>query len=75
MKFTKTWQERNLDVDFENAKKLLMLATKLVHPDPNAPIALRCDASKYALGAVLESFQDNRWVPLGFWSKHLPKNK
>ena len=49
--------------------------TKLVHPDPSAPIALRCDASKYALGAVLETFQGGQWLPLGFWSKHLPENK
>ena len=66
---------RKLDEDFANAKKLLMLATKLVHPDPSAPIALRCDASKYALGAVLETFQGGQWLPLGFWSKHLPENK
>ena len=58
VKFVQIWKERNLDVPFENAKKLLMLACKLVYPDPSLPICLRTDASKYGLGAVLETYQD-----------------
>ena len=30
------------------------MAANLNHPDPNAPLALVCDASKKAVGAVLE---------------------
>ena len=75
VKFVEMWKQRNLDEHFVNAKKLLMLATKLVHPDPNLPICLRTDASKLGLGAVLEMYQEGQWRPLGYWSKHLPENK
>ena len=71
IKFTDMWAEQNLDKSFEMAKKLLLCATKLVHPDPNAPLALVTDASKLAIGAVLETLVDGYWQPLGYYSKHL----
>ena len=70
-KFTDVWKEDGLDTHYNNAKKLLTLATNLVYPDPNNPLALTCDASKYGAGAVLEELQNGCWVPLGYWSKHL----
>ena len=75
MTFERYWSENNLDVDFQNAKNLLLKATALVHPDPQAPKALTTDASDKAVGGVLEQFSDGRWQPIGFWSKHLPKDK
>ena len=64
------WKQNELDQHFENAKKLLLLATKLVHPDPNLPIALRTDASKIGLGAVLETYQNGQWRPLVIGASH-----
>ena len=60
---------------FEKAKIMLMNSCQLEHPDPNAPIALTTDASKHAMGAVLEQFREGIWRPLGFWSKHLHYQK
>ena len=56
---------------FDESKALLMKATKLVHPDPAAPLAMTTDASMVAIGAVLEQFVNGTWQPLGFWSRHL----
>ena len=51
---------------------MLMKACQLAYPDPNAPLALTSDASKTAIGAVLEQYNNKKgWEPLGFWSKHL----
>ena len=58
---------------FDESKALLMKATKLVHPDPAAPLAMTTDASMVAIGAVLEQFVIGTWQPLGFWSRHLKK--
>ena len=68
--FQQEWQEKNLIESFNEAKLMLMQACQLEYPDPNAPIALTTDASKSAMGAVLEQFRDGVWRPLGFWSRH-----
>ena len=73
--FSKLWSEGNLQVSFDEAKKLLANATLLVHPDPNAPLALTTDAFATAIGGVLEQFVEGHWQPLGFWSNHLSKDK
>ena len=57
------------------SKQMIMAATQLSHPDPAAPIALTTDASKFAIGGVLEQFVDGGWQPLGFWSRHLKPNQ
>ena len=69
------WDKENLQIHFDNAKNLLMKATTLSHPDPQAPIALTTDASKNAIGGVLEQYVGGVWQPLGFWSKHLKQDK
>ena len=69
--FIKIWTDQKLQENFEVAKQLLVQACELCHPDPNNPIAITCDASKYAIGAVLEQFSEGKWMPLGFWSRHL----
>ena len=43
---------------FEQSKKILADATMLVHPADGAPTRLHVDASKVALGAVLEQLQN-----------------
>ena len=54
--FEKRWLEEKMQIHFDEAKQLLMSACKLVHPDPNSPIALTTDASSHAIGGVLEQF-------------------
>ena len=64
-----------MDKPFQEAKQLLVKACQLTLPDPAAPLAITTDASKYAVGAVLEQFSDGAWRPLGFWSRHLKPDK
>lgn len=56
---------------FANTKKALSDAVMLVHPDPNAPIALLTDASDCAVGAVLQQQVGSVWQPLAFFSRQL----
>ena len=42
---------------YEDSKKLLEHSINLNFPDPQAPLALTCDASKVALGGVLEQLE------------------
>ena len=73
--FKKMWDTEKLQAHFDNAKTLLLKAATLSHPDPQAPIALTTDASKNAIGGVLEQYVGGVWQPLGFWSKHLKPDK
>lgn len=54
---------------FEECKKQIAEATLLRHPLENAELALQCDASDTAMGAVLEQLNNGVWEPLGFFSK------
>ena len=54
---------------FLSAKQALASATMLRHPRLNAHTALTTDASDLGMGAVLEQYVDQRWVPLAFFSK------
>lgn len=54
---------------FEESKKLLAEVTLLAHPLENAKLALKTDAFNFAMGAVLEQFQEGQWKPLGFFSR------
>ena len=45
----------------------------LVHPCTGCPVALTCDASDVAIGAVLEQFAHGRWEPLAFFNRQLRK--
>ena len=58
--FMKHWEENNLGESFRKAKEMLMQACQLAHPDPNAPLALTSDASKTAIGAVLEQYNKTK---------------
>lgn len=56
---------------FANCKAQLAKASLLAHPVDNAPLILRTDASDNAIGAALEQFAQERWEPVGFFSKKL----
>lgn len=56
---------------FEACKASLSDATLLVHPLPNADVALVSDASETAIGAVIQQRVRDRWEPLGFFSRKL----
>ena len=73
--FEKYWDQNNLTKSFSTAKTLLTKCITLTYPNPKNPLALSCDASDLAVGAVLEEFQDGAWRPIGFWSRHLPPSK
>ena len=74
-KFEDYWKEKHLDTSFADAKLLLEKCITLTYPNPANPLALSCDASSLAVGAVLEELQDGNWRPIGMWSKHLPPSK
>ena len=70
--FKKVWEGNpGLLHSFNDAKLLLRRAVTLNYPNPQAPISLSTDASKFALGASLDQLIDGVWRPLGFWSKAL----
>ncbi|GFN84857.1 Pol polyprotein [Plakobranchus ocellatus] len=59
---------------FFASKQALAEATMLVHHCTDCPIALTCDASDKAIGAVLEQLGTHgRWEPLVFFSRQLRK--
>merc|ERR1711951_54228 len=73
--FIDIWKERNLQEHFDRAKRMIMLATQIAHPDPNLPISLTTDASKVGMAGCLAQFSNNTWHPLGFWSKKFKPNE
>ena len=58
---------------FNAIKEALANATLLHHPRPTAPLALTTDASKLAIGGVLEQLGPKGWEPLGFYSSRLQR--
>lgn len=62
-----------MDQSFIAGKQALAHATMLVHPRTDCPMALTCDASDVAVGAVLEQCTQGRWEPLAFFSRQLRK--
>ena len=65
-----TWTE-NMGKSFEAIKLALANAAMLHHPDSKLPLAITSDASKVAMGAVLEQRGPRGWEPLAFFSKKL----
>lgn len=66
------WSEESLCA-FNQCKQDLANTSMLVHPSSTAPISLTVDASNFAMGAVLEQFEDDSWKPLSFFSKKFSK--
>ena len=56
---------------FEASKEALAAATLLHHPIPGAQLNITSDASKRALGGVLEQMGQTGWEPLAFYSAKL----
>ena len=62
---------KECQTSFDAIKEALAKAAMLRHPRPNAKLALTADASKFAIGAVLEQRGPLGWEPLGFFSAKL----
>ena len=59
------------ETSFQATKEALAKAAMLHHPRPNATLALTTDASKVAMGGVLEQRGPKGWEPLAFFSARL----
>lgn len=64
------WDDTTLSA-FTSSKQALASAALLSHPHPDAPLALRTDASDVGVGGVLEQRVDGKWTPLAFTSRSL----
>lgn len=56
---------------FDTLKERLTTAPLLLLPDPNLPFHLNCDASDFAIGAVLMQDQGNGLQPVAYESRKL----
>lgn len=63
----------DLEDDFHLCKEDLANSVVLSHPNPDAEICLKVDASDFAIGAAIEQFDNGNWRPLGFFSRKLSK--
>ncbi|GJZ11757.1 reverse transcriptase domain-containing protein [Tanacetum coccineum] len=54
---------------FETLKKKLTEAPILVVPDWNLPFELMCDASDFAIGAIVDTFKTKHFQPIHYASK------
>lgn len=56
---------------FEACKVSIQNAVLLAHPSPSTdhPVSLMCDASDKCAGAVLQQRVNNKWIPIGYFSK------
>ena len=72
-KFPEIWNSSPiLKNAFKEAKKVLMDAAELYHPNPDYPLALFVDASDHSVGGALQMLTlDGKYRPLGFYSAHL----
>ena len=64
------WSQGAFDA-FRKLKEVLTKQLEVFHKKPDCPCFLRTDASKYAIGAVLEQVQGGKRVPLAFFSRKL----
>lgn len=64
------WTEDS-EESFQLCKRSLSEAALLTHPIPGAHLAIMCDASDRAVGAVLQQRSGDVWQPLSFFSKKL----
>lgn len=54
---------------FEASKVAIQNAAMLAHPSHDAILAIFSDASDLSAGAVLQQYIDEKWQPLGYFSK------
>lgn len=70
-----SWKEEQQNA-FDQIKKVITSSPILVHPDPSKPFMVECDASDYAIGAVLSQKQsDDKWHPIAFYSHAMTKEE
>jgi RNase H-like domain found in reverse transcriptase len=55
---------------FEEAKRAVVNAALLVHPEVSAEVSLATDASSSHVGDVLQQKNGSGWAPLAFFSKN-----
>ena len=72
--FDEAWLPEH-DEAFADVKVAIATATLLVHPQPDPPTEIWCDASNIADGAVMIQLQYGIWKPLSFWSKRLASTR
>ena len=61
---------------FLQIKELVKNTPVLRYPDAKKPFAIECDASDYAIGAVLMQLNSkNKLVPIEFMSKQLDNHQ
>nr|GEV58955.1 reverse transcriptase domain-containing protein [Tanacetum cinerariifolium] len=58
---------------FQTLKRMLTEASILIAPDWDIPFELMCDASDFAIGAVLGQRRDNHFKPIHYASEKNPK--
>ena len=64
------WRWSEEESAFQESKKFLTSSNLLVHFDPSLPLILSCDASIYAIGAVLaHRMTDGSEKPIGYVSR------
>ncbi|GFV78754.1 retrovirus-related Pol polyprotein from transposon opus [Trichonephila clavipes] len=64
---TKIVRTEEAKENFEKCKQDLAHATLLSFPDPNLQLALFTDASNFAIGSLLQQFEDGSWKPISFF--------
>lgn len=63
-----TWEDAQIQA-FDGLKEGVTTAPVLILPDNDNPFRVECDASDYALGAVLSQQCEGKWHPVAFLSK------
>lgn len=64
------WNQEQKDA-FSALKNALCSSPVLAVYQDNLPLRVECDASEFALGAVLSQLQEGKWHPLAYYSKAL----
>ncbi len=64
------WTEESTSA-FHAVTSALAEATLLTHPVPEAPTCIMTDASDTAVGAVLQQYVGDQWLPISYFSKAL----
>ena len=57
---------------FQKLKQCLSCSPILMHPNPQKPYILECDASNYAIGSILSQYdEDHKLHPVAYFSRSL----
>ncbi|UYV82299.1 hypothetical protein LAZ67_21001652 [Cordylochernes scorpioides] len=68
------WTEEAKEI-FNKCKNDLAKATLLSYPNSELPLSLCTDASNWAIGAVLQQYENEAWKPIAFFSKKLNESQ